>query len=160
MSIDPATIQATEIVAKEAGETVRHMLDNFWKEPSEELGGLFADQIKFWRSKNLIRINQKLIQFLEKNNISPTAQLNFVIPLLESSGNVEDETLANMFASLLASHLNPETQDSTHLSFLKIISQITPVQKYSTFYILMKTRTLFTILYHKDIRKFISPHVN
>lgn len=127
MSLDPTTTQATQTAIEETGKTIRHILDVALKEPLSEMGGVLTDQIKYWRLRNQIRIREKVSHLLQEKNISPTAQPDFVIPLLESSKDVEDELLANMFASLLASHLDPTTQENTHPSFAKIIIQITAI---------------------------------
>lgn len=48
------------------------------------------------------------------------------MPLLEDGGNVEDETLSDMFASLLAGHLDPSQQDKIHPSYSKVLAQLSP----------------------------------
>src|SRR5690606_37015410 len=45
---------------------------------------------------------------------------------MEEAANVADEELADMFASLLASHLSPKVRDAVHPSFAKVLSQLSP----------------------------------
>lgn len=116
------------ITTAQALETVRHYLDKIVDAPLKEFGELLADQIKFWRYKNQIKMLQKSKELLEKKGISPRkARPDTVFPLIEAAGDVEDETLSDMFAGLLASHLNPDTYDTVHPSYAKVLSQLAPL---------------------------------
>ena len=65
---------------------------------------------------------------MEEKGINPRKALpSNVIPLIEAAGDAEDETLAKMFAGLLAANLNPATQDSVHPSYLKVLAQLAPL---------------------------------
>jgi hypothetical protein len=67
----------------------------------------------------------KAKKFLEEKGIKPEKILpDIFVPLLNKGGNVEDETLQDMFASLLASHLDPSKQDKVHPSFSKVLAQL------------------------------------
>lgn len=97
-------------------------------EPLKQLGGILSDSIGLWRLKNQVRILLKSKQMLDDNGIDHTKILpDIFVPLLEEGGNVEDDNLQNMFASLLASHLNPNLANNVHPSFSKVIAQLSPI---------------------------------
>ena len=47
--------------------------------------------------------------------------------MLEDGGSVENETLSDMFASLLACHLDPNQQELVHPSYTKVLAQLSPI---------------------------------
>jgi hypothetical protein len=112
----------------QALETARHYLDKVVDAPLKEFGELLADQIRFWRLKNQIKMILKSRELLEKKGIDPRkARPDTVFPLIEAAGDIEDETLSDMFAGLLASSLNPDTYDTVHPSYAKVLSQLAPL---------------------------------
>lgn len=77
--------------------------------PVQQTGELIAEQIYAWRWANRIRIFQKASERLSHMNIPPTVlPPGFLTPLLETCGDVEDESLQNMWASLLAEGVRSE----------------------------------------------------
>jgi hypothetical protein len=86
---------------------------------------LLADTVGYWRLKNRVNVLLKAKKLLEEKGIDPTKLLPDVfVPLMDEAGNTADETLADMFARLLASHLDPATQDTVHPAFAKILGQL------------------------------------
>lgn len=49
------------------------------------------------------------------------------MPILDDGSKVEDEQLSEMFASLLASHLDSTTPDRVHPSFPRVLGQLSPL---------------------------------
>lgn len=122
MSVDEKAIE-------EAAQTARHYLDQIFLEPLSELGLLLKDKISFWRFKNQINTVLKARNFLERKGIRPESiKSNFlpetVIPLLEAASETSDNTLSDMFAGLLASALNPETKETMHPAYAKVLAQL------------------------------------
>ena len=102
--------------------------DSVVKGPLSELGGILSDTIGYWRLKNQVRLILKAKKWLEEKGIAPDKLLpDILVPLLNDGGNVEDETLADMFASLLASHLDPTQQELLHPSYTKVLAQLSPL---------------------------------
>lgn len=102
--------------------------DIILKPPLEQVGGILGDTIGHFRLKNQVRLVLKTKAFLEERKISPQKLLPSVfIPLVEEAGNTDDESLSNMFAALLTSHLDPTQQDSVHPSFAKVLGQLSPL---------------------------------
>jgi hypothetical protein len=116
------------ITTAQALEIAKHYLDKIIDAPLEELSGLLADTIGYWRTKNKINLLLKTKKFLEEKGISPRKALpDSVVPLIEAAGDTENETLSDMFAGLLASHLNPGAYDTVHPSYAKVFSQLAPL---------------------------------
>jgi hypothetical protein len=99
--------------------------DTVVKGPLSEFGGILTDTVGYWRLKNRVRLLLKAKQWLQDQGINPKKLLpDIFVPLLEDGGNVEDETLADMFASLLTCHLDPKQQELIHPSYTKVLSQL------------------------------------
>jgi len=125
MSMDEKAIE-------EAAQTARHYLDQILLEPLSELGLLLKDKISFWRFKNQVNTILKARSFLEKKGIQPESiRSNIlpetVIPLLEAASETSNDMLSDMFAGLLASALNPDTEETVHPAYAKVLAQLSPI---------------------------------
>lgn len=99
------------------------LIENLLGEPCKVAGSMLSDQIYFWQWKNRIRIAEKAQKILDEKKIAAKViPPGFLIPLLEAAGNVEDETLQDMWASLLASSVESET--SQHPAFVAVLSSL------------------------------------
>ncbi|CAM1351121.1 conserved hypothetical protein [Tenacibaculum ascidiaceicola] len=68
-----------------------------------EFGELFADNVKFRRLKNQVRIFNKTRELLDKNGLEPRElNLKTLVPLVEKSSVEDDEFLQDKWASLIA----------------------------------------------------------
>ncbi len=100
--------------------------------PFGELGGILTDTIGYWRLKNQVRLIVKTKEWLEEKKVDPAKVLpDIFVPILDEGGKVEDQQLSDMFASLLASHLDSRTQDRVHPSFPKVLAQLSPLDAQS-----------------------------
>jgi hypothetical protein len=109
-------------------EAAKDYADAVVKGALSEFGGILSDTVGYWRLKNRVRLMLKAKRWLEDKGVQPGKLLPEVfVPLLEDGGNVEDETLADMFASLLAGHLDPNQQDEVHPSSTKVLAQLSPL---------------------------------
>lgn len=91
-----------------AVDVAKDYADSVVKGPLSELGGILSDTVGYWRLKNQVRLMLKAKKWLEEKAVSPTKLLpDIFVPLLEDGGSVENETLSDMFSSLLACHLDP-----------------------------------------------------
>jgi len=96
----PEELKAIE----KALDAAKDYADDVVKGALSEFGGILSDTVGYWRLKNRVRLMLKAKQWLQDRGIQPTQVMPDVfVPLLEDGGNVEDETLADMFASLLSS---------------------------------------------------------
>ncbi len=112
----------------DALSTAKGYADAILLKPLNELGGILSDTVGYWRLKNQVRLMLKAKEWLEQKNIDPARlRPDIFVPLLEDGGNTEDEGLADMFAALLACHLDPNAQGLVHPSYTKVLSQMSPL---------------------------------
>jgi len=138
-----------EIAALEkALDAAKDYADTVLKGPLAELGGILTDTIGYWRLKNRVRLMLRAKQWLEEKGVHPKGILPEVfVPLIEEGGNVEDETLSDMFASLLACHLDPEQQELVHPSYAKALAQLSPLDA--------RVMALFSVFFsHQTVQEF------
>lgn len=116
----------SEAISKALG-AAKEYADLIVRGPLSEIGGILTDTIGYWRLKNRVRLMLKAKQWLEERSVNPEKIIpDIFVPLLEEGGNAGDETLADMFASLLATHLDPEFHEHVHPSYTKVLAQISP----------------------------------
>lgn len=102
--------------------------DTILKLPLQQFGGILSDTVGYWRLKNQVRLLLKTREFLEQRGVAPAKLLpDIFVPIVEDAGCVENADLADMFAGLLASHLDPSTKASVHPSFTKVLVQLSPL---------------------------------
>jgi Abortive infection alpha len=91
-------------IAKPAVETACKLIENLLGEPCKVAGGMIADQIYLWQWTNRIQIANRAKQILDEQQVAAAVvPPGFLIPLLDSAGNVDDPELQEMWARLLAS---------------------------------------------------------
>jgi len=97
--------------------------------PLEELGGLLADKVKFWRLKTQVNIILKAKSFLEKKGIQPgKIPLKTLAPLLECCSLEENPDMQTKWASLLANTANPKYSYDIHPTYVEILNQLSPLE--------------------------------
>lgn len=97
--------------------------------PLKELGGLLADNVKFWRYKNQVNIIFKAKSFLEEKGIQPgKIPLKILAPLLEHSSWEEDSDMQTKWASLLANAANPKYSHDIYSAYFEILNQLSPLE--------------------------------
>ena len=113
-------------------EAAKEYADEILKPPLQQLGGLLSDTVGLWRLKNRVRVLLKAKKYLEDKGVKPAKLLPDVFaPLIDEAGNTEDETLSDMFARLLASHLDPAQSSRVHPAFAKVLAQLTPLDAHA-----------------------------
>lgn len=124
MSDSPEGIQATAAglaAAKDYADTVL-------KGPLAQLGGILSDTVGHWRLRNQVRLLLRAKQFMEERGVEPGKVLpDIFVPIVEDASAVGDEKLSDMFASLLASHLDAKSSNPVHPSFAKVLAQLSPL---------------------------------
>lgn len=114
--IPPEFVPILKTATDYTGVIVRPVLD--------ELVGILTDTVGYWRLKNRVNVIIKAKEFCEKKNVDPGKVLpNIFVPLIEEAGNTDDPSLSEMFARLLASHLDPDAHH-VHPSFAKVLGQM------------------------------------
>jgi hypothetical protein len=120
-------IELTKEGIKAAAETAKNFLEKLVGPPIEELGGLLADQVRFYRFKNQIRILLKAQEFLRKAGVNPKrVPLKTLVPILEEGSLEEDEFMSVKWASLLATAADPNSKISVQPSFPEVLKELSP----------------------------------
>jgi len=123
----------TGLIEKETleklAEKASEFLGKIANPPLEELGGLLADKVRYWRFKNQVNILLKARHFLEEKGIKPKKiSLRTLVPLLEHSSWEEDTDMQTKWASLLANVLNPNYSYDAASSYVEILKQLSPLE--------------------------------
>jgi hypothetical protein len=93
----------------------------------EELGLLLQDRARVYRLKNQLRMLDKVQAMLHRAGTEVSAvPLRILLPLLEGAALEDDEGLSDKWAGLLASAASSVENDSTHPSFPRILSEMSP----------------------------------
>lgn len=92
-----------------------------------ELGASIHDWAKFYRYKNLLKIQDKVIQIQRGRNVegkSIPIQLSIGIPLIEAASLEEDDLLQQKWAALIANATDPNKKEVVKKSFIDILSSM------------------------------------
>ena len=96
-----------------------------------QVGLTFGDQVKFYRIKNLIRLNEHLEQVIKERNIDQSnlnkLSMSVGFPLLEKASYQDDEFLQKKWANLLASTMekgkSEDDRFSLSITYIEIFHQ-------------------------------------
>jgi hypothetical protein len=85
-------------------ETGCKLIESLLGEPCKVAGNMLADQIYAYQWRNRIKIACKAQELMAQSHVTPRVlPPGFLVSLLDEAGNVDDEKLQDMWASLLAS---------------------------------------------------------
>jgi hypothetical protein len=91
-------------IAKPIVQTASRLIEKLAGRPCEIAGEMLADQLYMWQWQQRIRIFHRAEKVMEREGIAArTLPSGFLIPLLAAAGNIEDETLQEMWSNLIAS---------------------------------------------------------
>ena len=111
----------TEIVI----ESSKVFLQSIVKPVLDEVGGLLADQVKFWRFKNQIKMLEQSETLLKDKGIKiKETPIKLLVPLLEGAGMEEDEDMQDKWARLFANTVKENSEIETTI-YSYILSQMT-----------------------------------
>lgn len=112
-------------VARPIAESGAQLIENLLGKPCAVAGDLLADQIYAWQWSNRIRIAHKAQEALDKQKVaSKVLPPGFLLPLLDAAGNIDDESLQELWANLLASGVQDDT--ARHPAFIHTLKQMSP----------------------------------
>ena len=119
--IDPHEME----LAKHGLQAVKDFFGKIAGVSAEEVGQLLADQVRFFRWKNQIKILQKAKSFLDEAGVNPKhVSLKILVPILDAGSLEEEEAMSDRWAALLAAAANPSSPVSVVPSFPEILKEL------------------------------------
>ena len=128
--------KAVQEVAKATGKVVEaatkagSFFSRYFEGPLEQVSGIVTDELRFRREQRMIRLHERAQQFLLERGITePTRQvpLSFGIPLLQAGTLEEDDSLQDLWASLLANAADDSLQIEFRTAYISIIQSFSPL---------------------------------
>ena len=122
-AMETDTISKALGVAQPLVDSTFGLIAGLLGEPCRIAGEMLADEVYHWQCRNRIRVLLKVKQRLELTGVPPrVVPRGFLLPILQASGNVEDDELQELFANLLVAGVSSD--DSQHPAFVQVIRQI------------------------------------
>lgn len=118
-----AMIAVTDL-AKPLVATGCGLIESLLGEPCKVGGQVLHDTVYAWQWRNRVKIAARAKKMLEDTEIDPRVMpKGFLLPLLDAAGNVEEDTLQRMWASLLAEAVeHEERQHPLYIETLRGLS--------------------------------------
>src|SRR5882724_4981922 len=118
-------------VSKAVLEEALSLIKTFLGPASKEFGEIGGECVRFFRFERQVNCLRKAHQIVKDAGISPKAvNMRVLFPLLDAAGFVDDETMSERWASLLASAANPNNQTGLEASFIEILKQLVPTHAF------------------------------
>lgn len=116
-----------EIEAKSVTKTITSFIDKIITPTFEEVGGLIADQIRFFRYKNQVTILLKAERFHKSKGINPKQiPVKTLASFMEGASLEENQSMQEKWAALLANATDPDNNFTGHLTLIQLLNQLTP----------------------------------
>lgn len=96
----------------------------------EEFGGMVHDQVRFLRSRRLLRVQKKYEEIRVAHGLINEKPLNLkvALPLLEAASIETNDDLQDMFARLLVNGTNPNSGIEIKRTFVSILQDFGPLE--------------------------------
>jgi hypothetical protein len=98
----------------------------------DEAAVMMRDQIQSWRAANLSRLQHKWSKKIQRDRISEAAlrQLPFgdALRVLDAASMEDDESVQEMWASLLHSATSPQTSGEINKVYVELLKNLTAVE--------------------------------
>lgn len=110
-------------LAKPVVETGARLIESLLGKPCQVAGELVSEQLYAWQWANRCRIAAKAQAIMEKNGTAAKVlPKGFLLPLIEATGNVEDDDLQDLWAQLLAS--GAQDAEAQHPAFIETLRRM------------------------------------
>jgi hypothetical protein len=110
-------------LAKPVVDSAVAMMEKLLGRPIKIASNLLSDEVYCWQTANRIRWANKVDAMLKGRNVPPKIlPKGFLLPVIEAVGNVEDETLCDMWARLTANAV--ANDDAQHPMFIDALKQL------------------------------------
>ena len=121
--------EAAKAFGKETANQIFSFISDITRPPARELGGLLADQMKWFRFKTQMKILHKAKCLMNDQNIqAQNVPIKTLSKLLEYCSWEEDESMQEKWAILLSNFTASGEDPINYLSFVDILNQISPIQ--------------------------------
>jgi hypothetical protein len=111
--------------ASGAIEKAKNLFERLLGPAADEAGAILRDSLRVYRLKNLIRVLEKTQVILDAASQRPNPiPLRLLMPAIERASLEDNETLASLWAALLANASSGRT--AVHPSFPTILAEIAP----------------------------------
>ena len=128
--------EAAKEIAKTAGKAIDAgvKLGSFFRlvfgETAIELVGVANDWAKFYRYKNLLKIQDKIFDLHSKRKIEENTipiPPRYALPLIQNASNEDDDKIQNLWAGLVANATNPNKKLNIKKIYIEILSSMEPI---------------------------------
>ena len=121
-----ARLALTGGAAQAGGAYLARLLGTVLEDAVGLVGG---DLLRQYRIRNWHRISQKTFDKLDQRGVEQVEPLSakVIVPLLEAASNESDETLQDMWASLLANAMDPDRDVSLQRVYIDTLKQFEPI---------------------------------
>jgi hypothetical protein len=102
--------------------TVAELVEGLLGEPFRVAGGVLFDQLQVWQWRNRIRIMRRSRDLLAETASTGVAPPSFLLPLLDAAGTVDEPSLQELWAQLLAAGVR--TEEARHPMYISTLRQL------------------------------------
>lgn len=114
----------------EIAEKLSALLEKIFGDGFAHLGGSFSDWAKYFRYKNLLKLQDKVISLHQKRGIEGKTipvPPRYALPLLESASLEDDENIQDKWAGLIANATDPDKCFQFQKIYIQILSSLEPL---------------------------------
>ncbi len=128
--------KAAKEIAKTTGKAIdaADKLGGFFRlvfgDTAIELGGVTNDWAKYFRYKNLLKIEDKISALHAKRNIEgKTVPIppRYAIPLIQEASHEDDDDIQALWAGLVANSTDPNKKLNVKKIYIEILSSLEPI---------------------------------
>ncbi|MBO9699940.1 MAG: DUF4393 domain-containing protein [Sporocytophaga sp.] len=122
--------EALKIVTEESIKGTFSFISKICSPAAEEFGLYFADNIRVWRLNNIIKIIEKSkgkLEFVD-NKLQLKAHPRVVMDIIDKGSWQENTELQDMWAGLLASSCQKESENDDNIIYTTILNQLTSTE--------------------------------
>ena len=114
----------------EIAEKLGSLLKTIFGEGFSHIGDSFSDWAKYFRYKNLIKLQDRIKSLHVKRGIEgKTIPIppRYALPLLDSASLEDDENIQDKWAGLIANATDPDKRFQFQKIFIRILSNLEPL---------------------------------
>ena len=113
-------------LAKSSVELAKDFLKTITKPSLEELGGLLADKVRYYRFKNQVKILCDAQNYISEKGLEvKKIPLKILVPMLENASLEEEEILQNKWSALLANAADNNRELLAPFVYTSILNNLT-----------------------------------